>query len=121
VKFEEAVIFPASGLDPSKASQFFKIQKIVSKLSYAGNEAARHFLDHEWNEEQAVKWLQKYSLYSKERAVKRLDFIKKYRAYVINYNLGQDLVKKYIESRAKTEQERWDELGKMLGSPILPD
>jgi hypothetical protein len=120
VKFEETVIFPAAGLDPSKASQFFKIQKTVSKLSYAGNEAARHFLDHEWNEEQSVKWLQKYSLYSRDRAMKRLDFIKKYRSYVINYNLGRDLVAKYIESHAKSDQERWSELAKMLGSPILP-
>jgi hypothetical protein len=119
-KFEEAVIFPAAGLDPSQASRFFKIQKIVSKLSYAGNEAARHFLDHEWNEEKAVNWLQKYSLYGRERAMKRLDFIKKYRSYVINYNLGRDLVAKYIESRAKTDEERWQELAKMLGSPILP-
>ena len=120
VKFEETVIFPASGLDPSKASQFFKIQKIVSKLSYAGNEAARHFLDHEWNEEQSLKWLQKYSLYSRDRAMKRLDFIRKYRSYVINYNLGRDLVAKHIESIAKSDQERWSELAKMLGSPILP-
>jgi hypothetical protein len=120
IKFEQRVIFPAAGLDPSLAPQYYKVRELINQLTYAGNEAARHFLDGNWSAEQAIEWMQKYCLYSRDRAEKRLEFIKKYRSYVINYNLGQDMVKAYIESRAKDEESRWRELAKMLGSPILP-
>jgi hypothetical protein len=120
IQFEKAVLFPAAGLDPSTADRLYKVQAIASKLSYAGNEAARNLLDGKWSEDQAVDWIQKYSLYSKDRSRKRLDFIKRYRSYVINYNLGKDLVAKYIEAHAKTTEQRWSELAKMLGSPLLP-
>jgi hypothetical protein len=120
LQYEQHVIFPAAGLDPSLAAQYYKIRELVNKLGYSGNEAARHFLDGNWTAEQAIQWMQKYSLYSRNRAEKRLDFIKKYRSYVINYNLGQDMVKAYIESRSRNEESRWKELAKMLGSPLLP-
>jgi hypothetical protein len=38
---------------------------------------------------------------------------------VINYNLGQDLVKAYVE-RASTPAERWRLFGELLRTPRLP-
>ena len=120
IQFEQNVLFPAAGLDPSRAAEYYRIDELVEKLSYAGNEAARKLLDGEWTDEQAVQWLMKYSLSTREKAVKRVDFIRKYRSYVINYNLGKDLVAKYIESRSSTPEEKWKELARLLGSPRLP-
>jgi hypothetical protein len=40
---------------------------------------------------------------------------------VINYNLGQDLVKQHIESRGGTEdrpEKRWEEFKRLLSSPV---
>jgi len=120
VEFEERVIFPAAGLNPARAAQYYKVRELTSKLSYAGNEAARRLLDGEWKDEKAINWLQKYSPSSRDRAAKRLDFIKKYRSYVINYNLGEDLIKRHVESRAKDYEAQWKEFAAVLGSPILP-
>jgi hypothetical protein len=42
---------------------------------------------------------------------------------VINYNLGKDLVRAYIEARGGTPDHpdvRWQEFGKLLSSPRLP-
>jgi hypothetical protein len=40
---------------------------------------------------------------------------------VINYNLGEDMVRRYIEKRSGTDPEkRWSEFGKLLSSPRLP-
>jgi hypothetical protein len=40
---------------------------------------------------------------------------------VINYNLGKDLVKQFIESRAgNASAQRWDEFVRLLASPRLP-
>ena len=36
------------------------------------------------------------------RAEQRVRFIDQYRSYVINYNLGKDMARRYIESRGGT-------------------
>lgn len=55
------------------------------------------------SQEQVVEWLCNYSLMAKERALQRTKFIETYRAYVINYNLGQDLVKNYVLKKVNEE------------------
>jgi len=58
-----------------------------------------------------------------ERAAQRVRFIDPYRAYVIDYNLGKDLVREYIESRGGTAdnpEKRWEEFIILLSSPRLP-
>jgi hypothetical protein len=60
---------------------------------------------------------------SPERAEQRVKLIEKYRAYVINYNLGQDLVREFIEARGGVSGDpakRWKEFGDLLSSPRLP-
>jgi hypothetical protein len=123
IAFERKVLFPLAGIDPSKAEKYYKIQGMLTQLSYAGNEAARRYLNGEINREQAADWLVKYTLSSPERAAQRVRFFDQYRSYVINYNLGQDLVKQYIEKRGGTASQpakRWDEFKKLLSSPRLP-
>ena len=58
-----------------------------------------------------------------DRAEQRVRFFDQYRSYVINYNLGKDMVRRYIESRggtADTPGKRWAEFEKLLSSPRLP-
>ena len=62
-------------------------------------------------------------MYTKPRAEQRVRFIDQYRSYVINYNLGKDLVRAYIErkmGRDRTPQRRWREFVALLSSPRLP-
>jgi hypothetical protein len=123
VRFERETLFPLAGLDASQAALYYETQALTQKLSYAGNEAARRYLDGEITRQQAVDWLIRYNLYSPERAAQRTRFMDRYRSYVINYNYGQDLVREYIERRGGTEAnpgKRWEELKTLLGSPRLP-
>ena len=41
LEYEEKVLFPAAGLDASRAREYYEVQALVEKLAYAGNEAAR--------------------------------------------------------------------------------
>ena len=60
-------------------------------------------------------------MYTKPRAEQRLKFIEQYRSYVINYNLGKDLVKTYIESLADgSTEKRWQSFADLISSPRLP-
>jgi hypothetical protein len=58
-----------------------------------------------------------------DRALQRTKFFDKYRSYVINYNLGQDMVRRYIESAggvAKKPDVRWKVFAELISSPRLP-
>jgi hypothetical protein len=123
LEFERRVIFPAAGLDPAGAERYYGILALVDRLSYAGNEAARRYLDGEIDAKQAAASLERYGLYSRPRAEQRVRFIDQYRSYVINYNLGKDMVRRYIESRGGTAANpgrRWQEFERLLSSPRLP-
>ena len=63
----------------------------------------------------------KYSLNSPERAAQRIRFFDTYRSYVINYNLGKDLVAGYVEADGADADERWSRFERMLSTPFLPD
>jgi hypothetical protein len=117
----------------------------VHRLSYAGNEAARRYLDGVFDRSQAATWLTRYALMAPARAQQRVAFFDKYRygacvcvcvclcvhvpahtscaslsvclcvgtcaprlkrsatscwwcsSYVINYNLGQDMVGRFMD------------------------
>jgi hypothetical protein len=121
VAFEKSTLYPLAGLDPSRAEKYNRVEELVQKTSYAGNEAARRYLNGEINAQQAAEWMTKYSLMSPARAAQRVKFIDQYRSYVINYNLGKDLVRQYVERNARGDRNRrWDVFEELLSSPTLP-
>ena len=121
MKFEKEVLFPAAGIDASRADEYYAVQDLMKQLDYATNEAARRLINGEIDENAAVQWLQKYAVMEPARAQQRVKFIQRYRSYVINYNLGEDMVRRYIEKRSGTDPEkRWSEFAKLLSSPRLP-
>ena len=123
IKFEKEVLFPLAGLNPDEADLYYKVIDLQKNLTYSGNEAARNFLDGIWTREKTVEWLQKNALRTKESADKYVSFIEKYRSYVINYNLGMDIVKNYIEKNGGTENnssKRWQLFEYLLSTPQTP-
>ena len=71
----------------------------------------------------AVAWLVEHAAMPPARAEKQVSFIEQYRSYVINYNLGKDLVRRYIEGNGGTGdniEARWREFARLLSSPRLP-
>ncbi len=115
--YESRELFPIAGLDASRAEQYYRIHELASKLSYAGNEAARGYLDGAMSADAAAEWLTTYALMEPERARQRIRFFDQYRSYVINYNLGKDLVRAYVE---RAGGERWAVFADLLASPRLP-
>ena len=119
--FERDVLFPLAGLPPSSVDEYYAIQTLVRELSYAGNEAARRYLDGQIDATAAAEWLERYALMAPTAARQRIRFFDKYRSYVINYNLGQDLVRAYVERMAGPDADRrWDVFAELLASPTLP-
>jgi hypothetical protein len=123
LEFEREVLFPLSGLDAGRAGQYRRIRTLVDRLSYAGNEAARAYLNGAISADSAAKWLTAYALMEPARAQQRVRFIETYRSYVINYNYGRDLVRDYIESNGGTadnRRRRWQLFRELLSTPRVP-
>jgi hypothetical protein len=123
--YERDVLYPMAGLDPALAGKCAQLRKLLGKLSYADNDAAMHYLQGDWTREQTVEWLTNVQLYPPEKAAQRISFYDANRGYVINYNLGADLVKAYVQRHATSSDpetaraQRWAAFKKLLSSPRL--
>ncbi len=131
MKFEKEILFPAAGLNPKLADDYYAVLEMTKELSYAGNEAARKLINGEIDRHAAAEWLEKYALMDPARAQQRLKFIEQYRSYVINYNLGEDMAREYVEAEVKRRvqkdaderarfETRWQVFEELLSSPRLP-
>jgi len=123
VAFERDVLFPRAGLDPAEAERWARVQTEMKVLAFADNEAARGYLDGYLDRADAEAFLVRYSLRTEAQAAQRLRFIDTYRSYVINYNLGEQLVRDWVERQGGTVADpdrRWAIFVDLISSPRLP-
>lgn len=121
MKFEKEVLFPLAGLDTEKVDLYYKVQELTHELTYARTVAMRNYLDGKWTKPKTGRWLEKFALRRANPATFR--FPETYRSYIINYNWGQDLVKKYVESKGGVEsnpEKRWEIFTHLISTPQVP-
>jgi hypothetical protein len=121
VAFERDSLFPLAKLDQRLAERNAAVREVVERLNYARNEVARRYLDGQIDSAGAVREISRYWLSTPAASTKTVRFIHDYRAYVINYNLGRDLVGDWVTRTGGTsEAGRWRAFGALLSSPMLP-
>jgi hypothetical protein len=121
VAFERDSLFPLAGLDPALAAPNAEVRRVMERLNYARNEAARGYLDGSLDSAAARRMMQRTWLIAPDVAAKTLRFIDTYRSYVINYNLGRDLVADWVTRTAGDSADaRWRVFGALLSAPHLP-
>jgi len=121
IKYEKEVLFPLAGIDPTKAEKYYEVMDLVSKISYVRNAASEAYLNGEKTKEETIEWLVKYALRNHESATQSLKFIEAYRTYIINYNVGLDIVRNYMESTDKiTKEEKWERFEYLISTPQVP-
>lgn len=113
-QFSQAELYPVAGLDPSKAELLSRVNGLLAKLKHAEIANAQSYLDGDISREETVKRVIKYAMVSPERAQQRVRFIEQYRAYVLNYSLGKDIVANYIERNSDSPEQRWDNFKQLL-------
>lgn len=118
--FERETLYPLAGLDPGHAEEYAQMQSLLGQLGYSSNDAARRYLDGKASHAETVDWLVTYSLSTPSRAAQRIRFFEQNRSYVVTYNLGQDLVRSYVEGRATTREDRWKVFARLLSTPQVP-
>ena len=118
--FEKTVLFPLAGLDAADADLYYEIGKLLAKLNFAGNEAARAYLNGAMTRDEAAQWLRDYAMSTEDKSYQRTRFFDAYRSYVINYNHGKAMVADYVERGDADIDERWARFEKLLSSPLQP-
>jgi len=116
-RFEQEVLYPLAGLDPSTAEKKAELQALTRRLARAEYTIADAWLAGRIDRDTAIEQLMKYSLADRARATQRLRFIDTYRSYIINYGLGRDVVQAWVESQGG---DNWDAMERLLSSQILP-
>ena len=114
IEYERDILFPLAGLDPEKAVMLDKLNKLTDRLSHAITATAQLYLDGIISRKEAIEQRRKYSLTSPDRAEQSVRFIEQYRSYVLNYNLGKDIVTEYIEKQGDDQGSRWEAFERML-------
>ena len=116
--FERDSLFPLAGLDPALAETNAVVRRINERLNYARNEVARRYLAGQLDRAGAEAAMARYWLSTPEAAAKTVRFIDTYRSYVINYNLGRDLVQQWVERNGGTDAlTRWKAYEALLRAP----
>ena len=118
--FETRVLYPLAGLSTERAAEYLALQEAMQDLSGARFTIARDYLEGRISREQAIELTRRYQLVSRARAEQSIAFTDQYRAYVIIYGLGLEMVKRYVEAAGPGAEARWDAMERILSEPTLP-
>jgi len=117
--FETGTLYPLAGLRAEGAPAYLALQEAMQDLSGARFTIARDYLEGRITREQAAALAQRYQLMAPARAAQSIAFVDQYRAYVINYGLGRDMVAAYIERAGPDTEARWTRMKRLLSEPLL--
>lgn len=118
--YETAAIYPLAGLPTADASRYSALLEAMRDLAGARFTIARDYLEGRIGRDQAITLAQKYQLISRARAEQSIKFTDDYRSYVINYGLGQDMVRAHVEAAGPTREARWAAFERLISEPTLP-
>lgn len=118
--FEAATLYPLAGLDPKDAARYDALLDAQKALAGARFTIASDYLSGKITRDQAIALTQTYGLVSAKRAAQTIAFTDQYRSYVINYGLGLDMVRTYVEGAGPDQDARWKAMEWVIGGPTLP-
>lgn len=118
--WEAENLYPLAGLDPATAGAYGELLDALRDLGGARFTIARDYLDGRIDREEAIRLTQRYQLVGRARAEQSIAFTDQYRAYVINYGLGRDMVAAHVEAAGDAPAARWAAMERLLSEPVLP-
>ena len=118
--FERDTLFPLAGIDPALAAPYAAMREATSELAGAARTIEAQYLDGQIDRGRAIELLQHYTVSTRERAEKSLQFADHYRSYIINYSSGEDVVRAYVERAGSDPAARWAAYERILSQPTLP-
>lgn len=121
-EFLRDVIMPLAGIEAADLDALQTVRDLMYEMRYADIEAARKYLDGDWTRDETIDWLTRYALLAPEDIDAWFGFTERYRAYRINYVLGEDLVREFVnrENPEGDAEGDWQALARLLSLPPAP-
>lgn len=121
-QFTKTVLLPLAGLDTTGFEAFYNASAIRKALNFARNEVARGIVNKTMTEEEITRWQTDYQFVPRDRVPSSLQFIEKYRSYVICYNHGEAMVDQYVKGRNPSglEDKKWEVFEWIVSNPVSP-
>ncbi|SKB78585.1 hypothetical protein [Sphingopyxis flava] len=117
---ERDVLMPLAGIAPPGDDRYWKLNDALKALQGARLTIAQQYLDGVIDRPTAVALTQKYLLVSPKHAEQSVAFTDQYRSYVINYGIGEEMVRAFIERGGPDRDESWRRMTLILSEPTLP-
>jgi len=123
VEFHRKVLFPLLGIDPAEAERYSRVMELKDELDAAMVEAARRYLGGRLDRDQTRVWLCRYCLITPSAAENLIDFMERYRSYMVTYTVGHRLIADYMDRQAGPDANatrRWQLFRTLVSTPRTP-
>ncbi len=117
---ERDVLMPIAEIAVPADDRYWQLLAAIKRASGARLTIAQQYLDGAIDRPTAVQLTQTYLLVSPQRAEQSVAFTDQYRSYVVNYGLGEAMVRAYVERGKPTRDQMWQRLAKLISEPTLP-
>ena len=117
---ERDVLMPIAEIAVPADDRYWQLLAAIKRASGARLTIAQQYLDGVIDRPTAILLTQKYLLVSARRAEQSVSFTDEYRSYVINYGLGETMVRAYVERGKPGRDEMWRRMAKIVSEPTLP-
>lgn len=117
---ERDILMPLAGIAVPSDDRYWQLLDATKALTGARLTIAQQYLDGEIDRATAVALTQKYQLVSPQRAEQSISFTDQYRSYVINYGLGEAMVRAHVERGRPSRDEMWRRMAALVSEPTLP-
>jgi len=116
VVFQERVLFPLAGLDPTQARRYETVHRLVDQLSAAAAPIIASYRDRRLSRRDAERRLANEALVTSPRAL--LQFADHYGAYSLGYTAVRDIVRDHVKARSRIAgQDDWSVLRELVSDP----
>lgn len=117
---ERDVLMPIAEIAVPADDRYWQLLAAIQRASGARLTIAQQYLDGEIDRKAAIALTQKYLLVSEKRAEQSVSFTDQYRSYVINYGLGEAMVRAHVERGRPSRDEMWRRMARIVSEPTLP-
>lgn len=118
--YEREILYPLAGLSYPQSDRDPAIDKALGNMAGVRFTITELYLDGKIDREKAIEYTMKYSFRNRRGAEQSLDFADTYRSYIINYGLGLDMVRAFVEAGDADTATRWARMKTILSEPTLP-
>ena len=120
--FERDELFPLSGLDPSDATRYVRVARLVDQLDGVQARVAQQYLDGQLDFPRAAAALERDAL--RPSADATLKFLNQFRSYAATYTIGRDALSRYLNAHSTADDaaSRWRAYINVVtdGSQVVP-